>query len=208
MRKNPVLGVRFPCYFKISCYFRNNREHPTGDPFAPDCVHSHVNSYFYNNIMFFGSSEIPPTFLSVGAALLHLPRRRDRKPRRSARSRCTPLSWPFSARQMASIVAEFEGVSGQRKTEKPLLRRPVTGQVSVQRDQLCRREFARVRAEQNGADDPGREIRQTHSHREIIAPHTEPRRHSLNAVVATRKEHLARCEGLGDQGDETAIWRL
>ena len=42
------------------------------------------------------------------------------------------------------------------------------------------------------ANDFGREIGQTHEHRQIIAPDAEPQGHGVDTVITARKQHIAR----------------
>jgi hypothetical protein len=63
-------------------------------------------------------------------------------------------------------------------------------------------------AGQDRANDIRRERRETHEHRHIIAPHSKPRRHGVDAVITARKEHVARCDRSGDQGGKAVVDRF
>jgi hypothetical protein len=70
----------------------------------------------------------------------------------------------------------------------------------AKRDKSRQRQLDGLLANQDRANDFGREIRETHEHRQIIAPHAKPQRHGVDAVITARKEHVARCHRSGDQG--------
>jgi len=89
--------------------------------------------------------------------------------------------------------------SGRGKPEEPPLLLPVVRQIPGKRCKPCRRQLDGLLADQDRANDFRREIGETHEPRQIIAPHAEPRRHGVDAVIVARKELVARLDRSGDQ---------
>jgi hypothetical protein len=53
----------------------------------------------------------------------------------------------------------------------------------------------------------GERLRETHEHRQIIAPHAKPRRHGVDVITAS-KEHVAGCDRSGDHGGKAVVDRF
>jgi hypothetical protein len=111
---------------------------------------------------------------------------------------------PVTCRALCWIGA----ASGRRKSEEPPLLLPIVRQIPGEHDEPCGRQLDGLLADQDRANDFGREIRKTHERRQIIAPHAKPRRHGVDAVITARKEHVARCGRSGDQGGKAAVDRF
>ena len=82
------------------------------------------------------------------------------------------------------------------------------GRIPGEHDEPCGRQLDGLLAGQDRANDFRREIRKTHEHRQIIAPHAKPRRHGVDAVITARKEHVAGCDRSGDQGGKAVVDRF
>jgi hypothetical protein len=121
-----------------------------------------------------------------------------------ARDVSTARFRPVTCRALCWIGA----ASGRRKSEEPPLLPPIVGQVPGEHDEPCGRQLDGLLAGQDRANDFRREIRETHEHRHIIAPHAKPRRHGVDAVITARKEHVAGCDRSGDQGGKAVIDRF
>ena len=83
-------------------------------------------------------------------------------------------------------------MSGRRKSEEPPLLLPIVRQIPGKHYKPCRCQLDGLLANQDRANDFGREIRETHEHRQIIAPDAKPQRHGVDAVITARKEHAAK----------------
>ena len=73
--------------------------------------------------------------------------------------------------------------SGRRKSEEPPLLLPIVRKISGMRYETRRHQLDGLLANQDRANDFRREIRETHEHRQIIAPDAEPCRHGVDAVI-------------------------
>jgi hypothetical protein len=106
-----------------------------------------------------------------------------------------------------TLLARRKIAIATRLGSRATLLLPIVRQIPGEHYEPCERQLDGLAAGQDRANDFRREIRETHEHRHIIAPHAKPRRHGVDAVITARKEHVARCDRSGDQGGKAVVDR-